>query len=137
MTVHAKYQTPELWSGAHFGIGIANLGFTSSDNDCAGHPFSYGVLSQDFNGLFATTCRYAPTPPTFGCTTVACLNASAKFWAADLGRRYRTVALAHQIWQLTSRRIPWTWWATPVRSLPVGNPAPHDGSDIRTASWLG
>ena len=41
-----------LWEGGKLALGIANLGLTSKDNDRAGDPFSYALISQDVAGLF-------------------------------------------------------------------------------------
>ncbi len=53
-----KYQTPQLWEGAHLGVGIANLALGNDFRNRAGDPFYYAVLSQDIAGLFRAHAGY-------------------------------------------------------------------------------
>jgi hypothetical protein len=58
VTAHFKCQVPELWTGGHFGIGIANLAFSESDRVRSGDHFSYFVLSQELGAGWRAHAGY-------------------------------------------------------------------------------
>jgi hypothetical protein len=55
---HFKYQVPELWTGGHIGLGVANVQFSESNRDRGGDPFSYAVVSQELGAGWRAHAGY-------------------------------------------------------------------------------
>ncbi|HSJ04605.1 MAG: hypothetical protein ACAI34_15270 [Verrucomicrobium sp.] len=58
IVLQAKYSLPFGEGLPTLGLGVANITVTNDDRDRAGDPFSYAVLTHDFNGLFRAHVGY-------------------------------------------------------------------------------
>lgn len=54
----AKYSLPFGEGLPTLGVGVANIALTYDDRDRAGDPFTYVVLSHDFDGMFRAHAGY-------------------------------------------------------------------------------